>query len=766
MQFRPLLALAAPLRAALFAAAASLFLVTAALADGRVALVVGVGAYVNVPVLRNTTNDAAAIGAALKRLGFDTDIVLDPNKSTLDAAVRRFGERAAGADVALFYYAGHALESGGKNWIIPTSAAITKTRDLPFETSDVDLLLDQLDGAARLSVIILDACRDNPFRTRIGDGRGVGGPGGLAQLRAAAGSLIEFATAPGTLAEDGTGEHSPFTAALLHQIEVPGQEVRKTFAEVRREVREATHGHQTPWENSSMEGEFYFKPAQPATPAKTVATVVAAPTDVAGAAPPRSASDEAELLFWRSIIDSNDAADFREYLAKFPKGLFAGVAANHLRKLEGAVPAAAAAQVRAPTPEHPPAGAVLPETTVQGDERRETLDRDTLGGRLLAELTSMSEGRRKDVVEAFLDAKLHRIFAVNPKHSSSYRTFDFRSAEEAERVGLEQCQMFQGFPCILLAVDRSLVIPQGQAGRPQRDMPRIHYAGQFDPAQIPGITEPTREMPVVSGYGSARGPKAMAIHSWGRVFISTGLSDQRSAEQAALDNCNDDPNRRGRDGPCMLYAAGNQVVLPERRIDPVNSDAAYRRIAEALARVAPAIASDRIADYSRQNEPKAIAVHIESARTFWAGGKFTENRATAETEALEGCQQSYASPCVLLAVGTELKSVDPASAPKRDMPRLHVTGSFVPDSVPFVTPRTAPELQTYLSLPGAKAIAIRAARTRLDIASGAKNTAEAERKALSACNRADPDFVFPCFVYASGDKVVLPARRTEAESGS
>ena len=154
-------------------------IVSPARADVRIALVVGVSAYVNVPVLRNTTNDATAVGAALERLGFAVDIVLDPNKAALDNAIRRLGERAVGADAALFYYAGHALEAAGKNWVVPVSANIRKLRDLPYETSDLDILLDQLDGAARLSIIILNSCRENPFRLRLGEGRGIAGPGDL-----------------------------------------------------------------------------------------------------------------------------------------------------------------------------------------------------------------------------------------------------------------------------------------------------------------------------------------------------------------------------------------------------------------------------------------------------------------------------------------------------------------------------------------------------------------------------------------------------------
>jgi hypothetical protein len=635
--------------------------------------------------------------------------------------------------------------------MIPATANIRKLHDLPFETSDLDVLLDQLDGAAHLSTIVLDSCRENPFRMRLGEGRGIAGSEGLAPVRAAVGTLIEYSTAPGTVAVDGTGPHSPFTTALLRQIEKPGVEVHQVFAEVRREVREATHGRQIPWEASAMEGAFYFLPPEPPVPATTIATNLPAAPASPGPGQSRSVADDAELLFWKTIADSRDVADFHEYLSKFPNGFYAGLARNRIRQLEG-------------TPSVPPepvARTAAPAATAPLSDRRETLDNDTLRTRLSAELTSMPDDLRKQRVAEYIASPPHRMFAMAPNRSGTYRNERWASTLGAEEHGLEKCQMHYGMPCQLLSVDQVFVGTPGQSDGTRRDMPRVRYAGTYDPAQIPAISETTRARSDIAGYGAAPGPKAMALSNGGSVFIATGASDQHLAEEKVLNDCDDDPTRAGADGPCFLYAVGNKIVLPDRRVDPMDAEAAYQRITAAAARVAPAIAAARIAEYSRQTEPKAIAIHIETGRMFWSYGTYDESRAVAEMLALEGCQQSFGSPCVLLAVGTELRAPDPAAAPKRDMPRLHASGAFAPETVPFVTVRGAPALRTYASLPGAKAIAIRAVRTRFEIVSGAASAAEAEKKALAACNETGSDLAFPCFVYASGDRIVLPARRTE-----
>ena len=405
----------------------------------------------------------------------------------------------------------------------------------------------------------------------------------------------------------------------------------------------------------------------------------------------------------------------------------------------------------APTPVAP--------LTPPSSEHREILGEEALRSRLITALPLAPGAIRDKRVGSYVGEPLHRAFFKSPDQTSTYRVAGYASAQQAEEVGFERCQIYYAGACELLAVDNEFVDWPGQ----RREMPRVQYAGVYDPIQIPGIHDELRARADIASYGLAEGPKAIAIHNWGTVYVSTHANDQQVAEEKALDECNDDPSRKGRDGSCLLYAVGNQVVLPERHTDPTDAEAAYQRIIAALSRSTPGLAAtQRVMDYAHQSEPKALATHIELGKTFWSSGLYDENRPVAETLALEGCQQTYGSPCVLLAVGTELRATDPVSAPSRDMPRLHYTGSFQPEEVPFVTIGNAADLVAYPSLPGSKAIAIRAWHTRFSIASGAPSIADAERKALAACNEVDPNPSYPCFVYASGDRVVLPERRTEA----
>jgi hypothetical protein len=234
-----------------------------ALADGRVALVVGVSNYKYAGRLANTLNDANDMTAALKRLGFDVETLLDPNKSALEAAVRRYGEHSANADVSLFYYSGHALEAAAHNWLLPASARLADERDLRFEAVDLDAVEEQIDGYAKVSIIFLDACRDNPFAHRLSRGRSFA-PRGLSRVDVGRGGvLVAFATGPGEVAVDNLGgkRNSPFTAALLKYIETPALEIRSLLTRVTKDVFEETKGTQRPWQNSSLEDDFYFLPA-------------------------------------------------------------------------------------------------------------------------------------------------------------------------------------------------------------------------------------------------------------------------------------------------------------------------------------------------------------------------------------------------------------------------------------------------------------------------------------------------------------------------
>ena len=242
----------------------------AATPERRVALVVGASAYVAVPHLANTLADATEIAAALRRLGFDVDLVTDPDRAALEAAVRQLGERASGAVAALFFFAGHGVEVSGRNWLLPVSARPKTPRDLPFEALDLGLIFDQLDGAAQVSLFFLDACRDSPFRLQLTQGSRGAASAGMRAQQAASGSLIAYATAPGTEAADGSGPHSPFTAALLKYIEKPGLTVQQVLNAVRGEVKASTKGRQVPWESSALEGDFYFSRSPVAVPPEVV----------------------------------------------------------------------------------------------------------------------------------------------------------------------------------------------------------------------------------------------------------------------------------------------------------------------------------------------------------------------------------------------------------------------------------------------------------------------------------------------------------------
>jgi hypothetical protein len=320
--------------------------VPAGAAETRVALVIGASAYMHASHLPNTLNDARELANKLKNLGFAVETVTDPDRPQFEAAVRRFGQRAHGADAALFFYAGHALELQGRNWLIPVQANLQTERDLRFEAMDLSDVIEQIAGQARVSLVILDACRNNPFKQLLGpESRGSDLGGGLAPQRAAMGTLIVYSTALGEVAADGNGPHSPFTAALLRHIETPGIEVRQLIGVVRRDVRQATFGHQIPWESSALEGEFFLDP-----------TPVPAPEPN-----PAPGLRDAEVVLWDSVKDSHDPADLQLYITRYPNGMFAPLARSRFaqRSNKPAAPEnlAAPGNKVSPIPGRPSAGA-------------------------------------------------------------------------------------------------------------------------------------------------------------------------------------------------------------------------------------------------------------------------------------------------------------------------------------------------------------------------------------------------------------------------
>ena len=222
--------------------------------ESRVALVIGNAAYPS-SRLRNPVNDATAVAERLRALGFEVTLKTDVKQREMTRAVSVFGQSVKPRGVALFYYAGHGLQVRGRNFLVPIDAEIESEASARSEAVDLDLVLEQL-GPSRLSMVILDACRNNPFENKF---RSVGG--GLAQVDAPKGTLLAYATAPGKVASDGEGAHGLYTEEILKAIDVPGIKVEEVFKRVRVNVIKATGGEQIPWESSSLTGDYYFRPA-------------------------------------------------------------------------------------------------------------------------------------------------------------------------------------------------------------------------------------------------------------------------------------------------------------------------------------------------------------------------------------------------------------------------------------------------------------------------------------------------------------------------
>ena len=299
--------------------------------EARVALVIGNSAYEQVGPLSNPSNDAAAIAGALRALEFTVIERQDVGRDGVFDALREFSATLSPNSLALFYYAGHGVQIDGINYIVPVDARLTSETLPELEAvSAADILGIMEASGAGLSVMVLDACRDNPFpeiKNRADRG--------LAAMEAGAGqTLIAYATAPGAVADDGNGVHSPYTQALLQVIREPGLEIGLIFRKVRRLVRESTQGAQIPWISGTLEDQFFL---------------------TAPNAPPDAATSD--VLAWQAIqqiTDVSPRADaLRHYLDRFPDGRFAMLAMLQLRDLgvAGAVAPDSEGSSRALTPD-------------------------------------------------------------------------------------------------------------------------------------------------------------------------------------------------------------------------------------------------------------------------------------------------------------------------------------------------------------------------------------------------------------------------------
>jgi hypothetical protein len=279
----------------------------------RFALVIGNGRYKDVP-LKNAPADARAIAANLTKMGFDVTLKLDTTRGEMMEMIRAFGGKLQKQKgIGLFYYAGHGAQLAWRNYLIPVDAAVRNVDELAAQSVDIDALLDTMTRARNpMNLIILDACRDNPFGVDLPVQKG------LSQVDAPPGTLLAYATAPGNTAADGLGANSVYTENMLKEMQVPAAKIEDIFKRVRLNVRRESRGQQIPWESTSLEQDFYF------IPPREVKKLTPAEVEQAF---------EAEFALWESIQSVKDPAPLEDYLRRFPSGKFSELAQFRLDRV-------------------------------------------------------------------------------------------------------------------------------------------------------------------------------------------------------------------------------------------------------------------------------------------------------------------------------------------------------------------------------------------------------------------------------------------------
>jgi Caspase domain len=597
-----LLRLLARLAMLSMAAAMAIMSAAPAAADKRVALVIGNGAYRNVPVLPNPTNDAQDVAAALKRLDFETVLGLDLDRAGMDAAAIRFSRAAREADVALFYYSGHALQFAGINYLAPVDAKLTDEADLRL-LSRVDDIVADLQRAKNLRILILDSCRDNPLaeglKRSIGATRGVSIGRGLAKIDSPEGVILSFATQAGRTAEDGTGRNSPYTTAFLKHIEAQ-EEIGAVFRKISADVYAATNQSQLPELSLSLIGEFYLKGQGEVRLNVNPAIAVAPLSDAAQA--------------WAATKDSTSVAVLEDFVRQFGSTPYGSMAQARLQELKSAAVAALSTQR--------PAEALVPETVpfipdfdkaairsdyllapdhkalaisrsrigfISGQPDDETAKAaalanckqasDAIGTGRVCEIYAVgntvvsarahppmppepwvvrdrtierpvvgkdvplvNDAMREQIQKDYGAFRGRKALAISPR---GYTTYYFSPGDEAIRRSLEFCGSNAGSACMIIAVDDNFVVPIPTTTK---------VVGFFRGGNHPAIAADARSVVAQRLEGAVGGWSAVAVGEGGRPGIALKAASEQEAVNLAVADC-------GRqDRSCRVIAVGPFAV--------------------------------------------------------------------------------------------------------------------------------------------------------------------------------------------------------------
>lgn len=306
----------------------------------RVALVIGNSAYKNASELANPSNDAADMSAALSDLGFQVVTGIDLDNRGMREKVREFSQALRGAETAMLYYAGHAMQVNGQNYLAPIDTKLEFESDLDFETIPLKFIQAQMEREAKTTLLFLDACRDNPLtRSFKASTRSSGAGRGLAKEElASSGILIAFATNPENVALDGTGRNSPFTRAMLDNIRRPGVEISSLMTDVRVQVVKDTDGQQTPWINSALLGRFYFNPDDQAKEELKTAALDTKKTENAGPSVSRSSAgvDNAQIasLAYDAVKNNNNIEELEVFVSLYGNSFYGQLIKLRIEKLK------------------------------------------------------------------------------------------------------------------------------------------------------------------------------------------------------------------------------------------------------------------------------------------------------------------------------------------------------------------------------------------------------------------------------------------------
>ena len=432
------------------------------MAERRVALVIGNSAYKSVPRLSNPANDATLIGGMFKRAGFDmVDIRLDLNAGEMRRALRDFGGKAREAEVAVVYYAGHGIELDGTNYLIPTDATLETDSDVLDETLPLDRALFAVEPAKQLRLVILDACRDNPFAKtmkRTIAARAIGR--GLAKIEPTSpNTMIAFAAKAGSTASDGDSKNSPFAAALVERLPTPGLDLRKAFGFVRDDVLKNTGYKQEPYVYGSLGGDDV-----PLVAAKPVVTAPQGPT----ANPQDGIRRDYELALQTGNRDGWEA-----FLQAYPDGFYAGLARAQLKNV-AAEEARAAAVAKARQAEDEKARLTAERANKAEQDKAAAAAKAAEDARLAAEKAKQIEEAKAAAAEQRRkDAEAAAAKVLADKQAAEKALADKAAAELAAKPANDKAQGEQKVAAVTPAQSSPSLSPQETAKLVQSELRRV-----------------------------------------------------------------------------------------------------------------------------------------------------------------------------------------------------------------------------------------------------------------------------------------------------